>query len=468
MSKINSKIIIENLKDSLVYQNSWTLSIQKSKLNQCHHYYLCECSSKFTYLTDISENTAPDIVCPHCENDYFKDADEFRLMKQTKIWKDFQYSAILQESSNEWIVAFEYDIPLYDASKNDIITKTERLMQIALQKDGYGAYQITYYATIMKKYSLFKDERVQALNKLLLADAKEKLYDFIINKKYKNDLSIICFSENKLELLRERLMLDTLIDQHRGKSIKKALYRSYENARSKLNFYPYADFIFSHTITNVDLLKQLIEIDPLQKKSIFPHDTYSFGIDFLHFLQQHYSQKQLTRFFIDDLKSINQRHKWRDTLQMLLTEDATRTWQNHFLKVKLSPKRLHDEIIRAFHIVSYKLKNKEKFEYQKKYLSACSTFEGLTFQLPQTVAEFSLWSQLLHNCMFGYAQKIHQQNSVIYGVFQNEDLLYAIELRNTYIVQAKASFNHSIPDKHRTIIEKWREENLNLIDPSKK
>ena len=126
----------------------------------------------------------------------------------------------------------------------------------------------------------------------------------------------------------------------------------------------------------------------------------------------------------------------------------------------MTPKKLHDEIVKAFHIASYQLQNKEKFEYQKKYLSACSTYEGLEFQLPQTVAELSLWSQLLHNCMFGYSQRIHKQHSVIYGVFEDEDLLYAVELKNTRIVQARASFNHSIPGEHRRIIQEWWEKNF--------
>jgi len=144
---------------------------------------------------------------------------------------------------------------------------------------------------------------------------------------------------------------------------------------------------------------------------------------------------------------------------MLQTDNANR-WQNHFLKVKLSPKSLHDEMIRVFHIVSYESQNKEKFEYKKKHISACKTYKGFQFRLPQTVAELSLWSQLLHNCMFGYSQKIHQQYSVIYGVFQNNDLLYAVELRNTYIVQAKANFNQSISGQHRTIIQGWWEKNF--------
>jgi len=441
-------------------ENSWTISL----LNQCdekyYHYYLCKCSERFTYTTDISETHAPDIVCPRCGNDYFKDAREFYSMQKTKIWKDFQYSTILLENANEWIVAFEYIIPQYYEEKNDIFLKTERLMSITLQRDGYGNYQITYDAELIQKYSLFKDERVQALKKLLLDEAKEKLYNFIIEKQYSQDDSIICFSENILETLRERVMLDFLEHKHREKSIKKALHQSYIMTINQLGCYPYTDYIFSHTITNIDLLRQLFELDPLHKKNIFSRDNFSVGINFLYFLKGYYTERQLVKFFIHDLQNIEERRYWRDTLQMLQTENATHAWQNHFLKVKLTPKKLHDEIIRIFHIASYELQNKEKFEYQKKYITACKTYQGFQFQLPQTVAELSLWSQLLHNCMFGYSQKIHQQRSVIYGVFQNDDLLYAVELRNTYIVQARAIFNHSISGQHRTIIQNWWEENF--------
>ena len=441
-------------------ENSWTISMGNQYDKKYYHYYICKCSSRFTYLTDISESQAPDVICPHCGDDYFKDADEFYLMQKTKIWKDFQYAVVLQEKNDEWIVAFEYDIPLYDKMKNDIIIKTERLMSIALAKDGYGSYRITYDSEIVQKYSLFKDAKVQALKKLLLDEAKEKLYSFIIEKQYKYDTFVIHSSQNRLETLRERIMIDFVARQQKAKSIKKALYEGYENAISKLGFYPYADYIFSYTISNIDLLKQLYEIETIQKRSIFLNYNYSVGIDFLHFLKQHYTEKQLVKFFTKDLKNIEEQNNWRDTLRMLQTDRALGLWQNHFLKVKLTPKRLHDEMIRVFHIVSYELQAKEKFDYQKKYIFACSSYQGLDFQLPQTVAQLSLWSQLLHNCMFGYSQQIHKQHSVIYGVFQNEDLLYAVELRGTNIVQAKASFNHSIAGKHRTIIQDWWSKNF--------
>jgi len=216
-------------------ENSWTISTNHKCDKKHYHYYLCKCSARFIYITDIKESQAPDIICSQCADDYFKDAYEFYSMQKTKIWKDFQYSEILQENDDEWVLAFEYDIPLYDKIKNDIIIKTERLMSIVLQKDGRGDCHITYDAAIIQKYSLFKDDRVQALKKLLLDEAKEKLYSFIINKHYIYDDFVVPSTKNQLETLRERVMLDSLAYQQKGKSIKKAL---------KLGFYPYADYIF--------------------------------------------------------------------------------------------------------------------------------------------------------------------------------------------------------------------------------
>jgi hypothetical protein len=55
--------------------------------------------------------------------------------------------------------------------------------------------------------------------------------------------------------------------------------------------------------------------------------------------------------------------------------------------------------------------------------------------------------------MFGYSRSIHNQISIIYGVFKEDGLVYAVEISNLKIIQAKAMFNRNIPEEDREIIQ---------------
>jgi hypothetical protein len=57
--------------------------------------------------------------------------------------------------------------------------------------------------------------------------------------------------------------------------------------------------------------------------------------------------------------------------------------------------------------------------------------------------------------MFSYAEKIQYGHSIIYGVFKEEKLLYALELNEGEVVQAKALANEDIPQVDMEKIEAW-------------
>ena len=185
------------------------------------------------------------------------------------------------------------------------------------------------------------------------------------------------------------------------------------------------------------------------------------AIEFVLFLKRYYTEKQIVKLFIEDMQDVkeykNRLNNWRDTLRMLQTKNAFNSLDEHFLKVQLTTKRLHDEIVRVFHIVSYELDSKESFEYEEVYLSACGTYKDLEFKLPSTVKELSLWAKMLHNCMLGYSRRIHEQRSIIYGVFRATELLYAVELNGFRVVQAKAMSNRNISDDDMRIIRDWKQ-----------
>ena len=88
---------------------------------------------------------------------------------------------------------------------------------------------------------------------------------------------------------------------------------------------------------------------------------------------------------------------------------------------------------------------------------------GLKYRLPLSVDELNVWSKLLHNCMFVYASTIRRGNPTLYGVFKDETLLYALELKGKKIVQAYAALNKSIPACDMKKVQKWQEHYSDLL-----
>ncbi len=483
-----------------VNNNSWVLSVKNKTDTKWYHHYFCRCTKEFKLQTEINQPEAPDILCPMCGEDYFKDVDDFTSKDGTRVWKYFKWDVQKDESATIWKISLIYQLPMYYDAIDEVRLQNKELICAELRKDGTKPIHIKYKSKFVPRYSLFVDSKVKPLKELLVSEAKEHLYNYIITNKYKTiewitDSDIMLFSVgDKLRYLTFFLknphlkehefffwkmdnicnhidehttqvkMLDFIVDNRKEKSIKKALYKGYEDSINKGNYYPYSDYIFSRTIGNIDLLNKLYGLYPAIKQHIFTDETFSVAIEFILFLKRYYTEKQIVKLFIQDLQDEkeykNRLSSWRDTLRMLHSLNAFSSLQEHFLKVKLTTKKLHDEIVRVFHIISYELDAKESFEYKDIYLSACSTCKDLEFKLPSTVKELSLWAKILHNCMFGYSRRIHQQQSIIYGVFRADELLYAVELAEFKIVQAKAVLNNVVPDEDMKIIKNWKNNSL--------
>lgn len=483
-----------------INENSWVLSVKNPIKKKHQHHFFCRCGREFMLQTEIDNPDAPDILCPTCGNDYFKDALSFEKMTNTKIWKYFDWNSLTCEDDNTWSVILKYEVPIENSASHKVKLISKDLLHVELKKDGTSTYKIDYKSKIISKYSLFLDDSVQTLKQLLVDDAKETLYSYIMLNKSKtiewvDGKRLKEFSlDERLNYLRyflknshlkehnfffwkmeniqhhtikhttELEMLDFICLNHKEKSIRKALYKAYENSLKHIGYYPYSDYIFSRTIENIDLLVKLYGIYPAIKQHLFSDETFEVGVEFILFLKRYYSEKQIVKLFIEDIQNA-QKYKtrllyWRDTLRMLYSVDAFISLEEHFTKVKLSAKKLHDEIIRVFHIVSYELDAKEVFEYSDIYLSACGLYEGLEFRLPLTVNELSIWAKILHNCMLGYTRRIHQKQSVIYGVFRANELLYAVELNGFKIVQAKAVFNARVTDGDMRVVDGWKNHSL--------
>lgn len=486
-------------------KNNWVLSRLDNKHIKAYiHYFFCSCGHEFQIKTDLDKPIPPDILCPSCGENYFKDSDEFLHKKRTRIWKSFYWDSVVSEDENKWCIKLKYLIPSYNSITNIVELKEQNLLHVELAKDGSTSLHVATKSSFVRAYSLFLDGTVKAFSDLLKEDAIKNLLNYImthkthnllwLNKKDMINLSaneklkcIEFFLKNphlkeyqfffwKMDLLHNKttkypLQMDMIsyISNHlQIKSIKRELYLSYESFMKKCGFYnPYSDYIFSRSIDNVDLLVKLYKMDPYLKAQLFCDETFSTGVVFIEFLKKYYTKKQITEFFIthiQDIKNYKQRvQDWQDILRMVENSTMLNELENHFVKPKLKTNLLHDELIRVSHIVTHKMEGKEVFDYSSLHVEAQGKYKNLEFKLPKTIHELYKWSKKLNNCMFGYSADIHLQKSVIYGVFKDVKLLYAIEIQDAKIVQAKANSNMSVNSCDMETIREWNKSHLNAI-----
>ena len=165
--------------------NSWVLSVKNETARKYYHHFFCTCNREFKLQTEINEQDAPDILCPTCGNDYFKDAVVFENMKSTKIWKYFKWSTIISENKDFWNILLRYETPIYNDTSKEVELVYKNLLHIELKKDGSTSFKVSYLSKIMFRYSLFIDDKVQSFKKLLVDEAKESLYSYVMMNRCK-------------------------------------------------------------------------------------------------------------------------------------------------------------------------------------------------------------------------------------------------------------------------------------------
>ena len=479
-------------------KNSWTLSL-KTETGYSHHYF-CKCGHAFELFTDSEISLAPDLFCPHCENNYFIDTQEWELGTKTKIWKQFFWEHELRSDDLVWSVVFYFSLPRIKDETIDLVK--QEIFTISFEKsDVYtNARPVTYDYSypILSRYKLFNNGDVTEMRKLIIKEAKELLYANIMNNKtaaisWLDERKMVLYSMDKkfdcigyfikhphlqeLELFEWKMphlqhhtrahpsqeaMLHFILGEKQERTLKKALYSNYLAALGSQGYHPYSDFVFARSIDDANFLRELLSIAPAIKEHIFNDENFAHALRFINFLKLHYSEKQITRLFVEEMQDLKHYKRavlnWRDTLRMLSPQNSFESLERYFHKVKLTTKTLHDELIRVFNLASFENQNNSVFIYSVHQFAAQTANSDLRFVLPLDVFELSLWAKSLHNCMFGYVRQIKNGNSLIYGVFKENALTYAIELRGTKIIQAHGAFNKHIHHEDMQIINNWHQE----------
>jgi len=115
-------------------KNGWVLSVLSGGITAYTHFFFCSCGQEFQVKTPINAPMLPDVLCPNCGEDYFKDADEFLHKKATRIWKSFYWDSVVGEDNQKWFIKLKYLMPIYNHTTNIVELKERSLLHVELDK----------------------------------------------------------------------------------------------------------------------------------------------------------------------------------------------------------------------------------------------------------------------------------------------------------------------------------------------
>ncbi len=466
-------------------QNSWYL-----KTGLTHH-FICKCGQTDQFRNIASDEYHPHHRCSRCSNTYYLDSMMFLTDEKVTRWSTFHWNIETVKSGDSWIVRAYDFIPLFDYDLQKIRFRKVYIGTISLDFLGQKSFHEDY-PMLMKKYVYNSSDKSILLKELIFENVRNKLYEFILA----SPLKTIAWIEEKqlLELpIQKRLelvsfflkhthlkeydffywdgfelffdkskeypgvqkMLGFILNHRKEKSIRKACFKAYAHSLEIHDAYDYtADYVFSRYIPDRNFLVELIGMDIRIKHTLFNDTSLSNVEQLIEFLKRYYTLRTITNFF---LKIEGVSNIMRDTIWMYRGQ-GVRHIHEHFRKIPLSLENLHNEFIRIHSLCNTEFSTKVKFYYLPKDVNAQGSYGAFEYRLPETIHTLSKWAQHLDNCMSSYDRAIHSGHTIIFGVFEDDVLRYAVEIKEHKIVQALGKDNKPIPPVDSKEIVKWFKE----------
>lgn len=454
------------------------------------HNFICRCGQVDRYFHIPSTVYHPNHFCSQCARGTYLDSVVFLNNEKVSRWLSFYWDYEKQKNDSGWYVSATTKIPIFDYTIQKIIFIKISIATVSLYFNGRINYE-THHEGITKKFVFNNSDKITVVATILKAKLWEELFCFVLShpldkiKWIKDESLQRCSRFEKIDVLsfflkheylqeidfffwdnftlfersaREHHSIEKMLlfvfNNREEKSIKRAYYESYRKAIvSRYN--PKADYIFARVIKDRNFLLQFISMDIEIKKSLFDDCNVNNIYSFFNFLRQHYSERIITKIWKGITPSMISRNIVRDTIRMFVGETMEALIKEHFVKPKANFNSIHDEFIRLNHLHQITLRDKIKFDYTSNELKAQIEMDRFSYFLPMTVYILAAWAKKLHNCMFSYTYAIHNRESIIYGVFVDHELTYAVEISGEKIVQASGVGNQSISKDDLRLIDKW-------------
>ena len=95
------------------------------------------------------------------------------------------------------------------------------------------------------------------------------------------------------------------------------------------------------------------------------------------------------------------------------------------------------------------------FTYEDVFNQATVNLETYEIKLPQNGKELYEWSNELHNCLSIYYKSIQKRETTVYGFFLENEIKFAVEIRDNEIIQAKAKYNNDLNSSEKDFVFSW-------------
>ena len=343
---------------------------------------------------------------------------------------------------------------------NDVRNYNINLLEIEKIKNGYIAFfeypvfrgKVEIERKIIFKYenlkfedlaseSKNKDELIAQFVKLVMIEEnKWEKYSFIWEKMkinafvllliiYKNP-EIALWSYVDIEHIHKLSVMEFFEKflKNRPKSVKKAVFYRYKKLIKKWEYNYYLDLLVLNAINDANLQRELI------KKAI-SLDTVFYSNDekilkFAKFLKENFTQRKIYNFLQKAIKS----KSLSEYISLFRNKETT----------IIDKKSIENTLLKTTDEIEY------SYEFDREY-----QFRNFIFELPKTSFDLVKYSFELKNCLESYI-KIHNDKSLIFGVYKKNRLKYAIELDKTSkkLIQARGFANSRVNNEdYKAIVD---------------
>lgn len=482
-------------------ENSWYI-----KQNKLHHFF-CKCGNHDILENHIEDNYGfdmikfkreeidfskipniyhPDNCCSMCGNKRYLDMNALLFENITRFWSDLKWGYEEREDNLSWSIVSFMKIPTFHEGRETFFFKKLELSTYTVSKHGRSHY-VEHNEYFFKK-SMSIDGKYQRVDKIFQDKSYNNMVELILKQptkniewlngevksieqltfflEYPNIRSKDIFFWKSREFFLEPFpcyqdvesFLDFFLNHRHEKSLRKAQFVSYEKMMKSLGYNPMVDYIFSRTIGDRNHLLKVLNMDIKIKEVLFDGCNLTALHHFMDFLKQYYQEKYIVQLWLSIRKDDLAHFLVRDSINLFGNGEMRDELYDKFQKTSLNIRAIHHELTK--HSQKFdKLKQKEfKFVYSDALIATQGVRENIDYRLPLSNKDLYDWGCLLHNCLFSYSSRISNNNSTILGLFIDDKLMYAIEIRNNIIVQASSSHNASLDKSVREKIDRWHKE----------
>jgi len=477
-------------------ENGWKLILpSKEKKGALDAHFLCKCGQHEVVPMCHTQEDFPVFTCDRCGNELFLSYEAFIDPNQHLFVDNLNHSTRTFKDEKGWNTALAYKLPVYDYRAGSFRFEPRVVMLATLSCHGELRIEIldehieekrTWNGKVSSKLITHlrnmalgalasfvmsnKPKQLAWLTRDMIEEFKEesrwRLLSFFLHHSSLKEVAFYFWRRDCFDYITGVATsvdaLEFILAERRGKSVRRALFRSYaeQMSQSSRHYDPTFDYVVLRSFTDPNYLAELLSLPPDHKNDLFADAEVLPVLEAVGLLKAHYDEKGLLALFRQAMRDKALYSLWVDCFRMLANRQTMPTYRAHFERQKPKVRLVHDELVRIqyYYVVADTTDMVQPFEYEDRYLEAQSDHMGMAFVLPLTAKTLHAWGRDLHNCMFSYADAIKDRRTVIYGIFKENKLTYAVEIRGRKIIQTKAVNNRSIVEDDREIIENWRKD----------